>query len=295
VAQVLLPLYLLVGLVRLPRWRPALLGGLLLIGAYTAVTLPWLLRNGAVHGSLTLAGGLGEGLAVRTIRLEQEFDFRAPAGRPDPLRDARRLYRQEAEQGSAFELAERLRDEADLSAAEADRAMRDIALGALAQRPAYYLTGSLDMFGRMFAGRTVRLRQDWQPWRGIEWDERVAHLLPVASPLLDSQFALVERLVTLYDPARWWPLLSALFVVGCLAASRQPAGRLALVPAAVALGLLLASALLVGIEWRYRYPLDPLINVTVAGGLVALVGLVSAALARLGPRRQLRRAAGLER
>jgi hypothetical protein len=291
----LLPLFLLVGLVRLPRWRPALLGSLLLIGAYAAVTLPWLLRNQAVHGSATLAGGLGEGLAVRTIRLEQEFDFRAPVGQPDGLREARRIYRQEASQGSAFELAERLREEADLSPAEADRAMRDIALGAIAQRPAYYLSGSAEMFGRMFAGRTIRLRQDWQPWRGIEWDQRVAHLLPAASPLLDGQFALVERLVTLYDPARWWPLLTALFVLGCLAASRQPAGLLALVPAAVALGLLLASALLVGIEWRYRYPLDPLINLTVAGGVVALAGLVSAARSRLGGRRLTPRAAGLDR
>jgi hypothetical protein len=30
---------------------------------------------------------------------------------------------------------------------------------------------------------------------------------------------------------------------------------------------------LVGIEWRYRYPLDPLIDVTVAGGLASLLRL----------------------
>jgi hypothetical protein len=173
--------------------------------------------------------------------------------------------------------------------------MRDIALGALAQQPGYYLTGSLEMFGRMFAGRPLRLRQDWQPWRGIEWEAQVEHLLPGASPLLGLQLDFVERLVTLYDPARWWPLLAALFVVGCLTASRRPLGWLALVPALVTVGLLLASAFLVGIEWRYRYPLDPLINVTVAGGLAALAGLVGAGRSRFGSRRLRPAPAGLDR
>ena len=286
VAQMLLPLYFLVALARLPRWRPALLAIVLVTAAYALVTLPWLARNAVVQGSATLAGGLGEGLAVRTIRLDQEFRFRPPGDRSDPLREAREVYREEARQGSAFELARRLREEADLSPAAADRAMRDIALEAIRDKPLYYLTGSLEMFGAMFAGRPVRLRQDWQPWRGIEWEERVQHLLPAPTPFQESQRELVEALVTFYDPARWPVATIGLFLAGCLAAARRSTDRLlAVAPGAVAVALLLVSALLVGIEWRYRYPLDPLIDVTMAGGAVAIWQALARGLRRLGPGR----------
>src|SRR5205823_11127033 len=98
---------------------------------------------------------------------------RAPNPAADHLALARRIYQQEATQGSAFELARRLQDEAGLTPAEADRTMREIALGAIVQKPWYYLFGSWDMFVKMFTGRPVRLRQDWQPWRGIQRDDRV--------------------------------------------------------------------------------------------------------------------------
>ena len=283
VAQLLLPLIALLTLAAWPRWRPAGLAALVLVACYAATVLPWMARNAAVQQSFTLAGGLGEGLAVRTIRLDQEFDFRAPPGGPDGLRKEREIYRQEARQGSAFELAKRLREEAGLSPAAADRAMRDIALGAIVQKPVYYLTGSFDMFLKMFAGRPVRLRQDWQPWRGIEWEERVEHLMPSASAEQERQFEIAQAMVMLYDPARWSPLVAVLFVVGCLAATRRPDFLLALLPAVAAVGLLLVSAYLVGVEWRYRYPLDPLIHVTLAGGVTALVRAVATRLALSRP------------
>jgi hypothetical protein len=52
--------------------------------------------------------------------------------------------------------------------------------------------------------------------------------------------------------------------------------------------LLLAGAALIGIEWRYRYPLDPLIDVLAAGGLVTLVALAVSGVGRA----RLRRAGG---
>ena len=90
----------------LPRWRPALLGVVTLTALFGIVVLPWMARNQAVQGTFAIAGGSGEGLAVRTIRYEQKFDFRAPpGGDPDQtLARARRIYRDEAEDGSAFEL-----------------------------------------------------------------------------------------------------------------------------------------------------------------------------------------------
>ena len=82
-------------------------------GLFGVTVLPWMIRNQAVQGTFAIAGGSGEGLAVRTIRYEQQFDFREPpGGDPDRLPSrARRIYRDEAEDGSAFELARRLRDE----------------------------------------------------------------------------------------------------------------------------------------------------------------------------------------
>ena len=278
VAQLLLPVLALLALATWPRWRPSLVALGLLAACYLLVVLPWMARNSAVQHSFTLAGGLGEGLAVRTIRLDQDFDFRAPPG-PDSLRREREIYREEARQGSVYALAARLRNELGLSPLEADRAMRDIALGAIRQKPLYYVGGSIDMFLKMFAGRPVRLRQDWQPWRGIAWEDRVQHLLPSPPPGQDSQLEVAQAAVSLYDPARWWPLLAALFVVGCGAAARRPDRVAALLPATAAIGPLLISAFLVGIEWRYRYPLDPLIDVTVAGGALALIHAAGGRLA----------------
>ena len=116
-------------------------------------------------GTFTIAGGLGEGIAVRTIRYGQRFDFRAA----DPsesglIRSARRIYRDEAADGSAFELAARLRDELNISPVIADGLMRQIAVEAI-QRPVYYLIGTAEMFWEVLSGQPARLRQDWVPWK----------------------------------------------------------------------------------------------------------------------------------
>ena len=62
-------------------------------------------------------------------------------------------------------------------------------------------------------------------------------------------------------------------MVGALSGLR-PGRRAALLVGLLVFGVLLAGAALIGIEWRYRFPLDPLINVLAAGGLVTLLGLV---------------------
>ena len=62
--------------------------------------------------------------------------------------------------------------------------------------------------------------------------------------------------------------------VGALAGLR-PARRAPLLVGLLVFTLLLAGAALIGTEWRYRFPLDPLINVLAAGGLVTPGGRVS--------------------
>jgi len=238
--------------------------------------VPWMVRNRVVHGTFTVAGGLGEGLAVRTIRYDQRFDFRAPAegDQSDMLRTARRIYRDEAADESAFELAARLRGELSLGHAEADSLMRQIALGAISRQPGYYVAGTLEMFGRMLVGRPVRLRQDWTPWRGMAWDSRIAHLLPRASGLQDAEFVRAEALASLYEPSRLWPLVLGLAALGLVLGSAHHGRSTPLLLAVVVLVALLSAAALVGLEWRYRYPLDPLINVLVGTGLAGLVPIL---------------------
>jgi hypothetical protein len=179
----------------------------------------------------------------------------------------------EAEDGSAFELRQRLIDELAVSEVEAERLMRTIALQAIVRQPGYYLLGTAEMFVTTFVGRPVRLRQDWLPWRNIAWEERVQHLLPEPTAVEERSFGAAERLATLYDPARVAPLLALLAVAGALAGLR-PGRRAALLLGVLVIVVLLAGAALIGIEWRYRFPLDPLINVLAAGGLVTLLGLV---------------------
>ena len=265
----------------LPRRRPTLVAGAVLVGCFVLTILPWMARNLAVQGTFAVAGGLGEGLAVRTIRYDQQFDFRDPPGSEADrlLGRARRIYRDEAADGSAFALARRLRDELGVTELQADTLMRRIALDAIWARPAYYLQGTAEMFVRTLIGRPVRLRQDWTPWRNIVWEPRVAHLLPAPTPAEERQFTTAEWLASLYDPARPpYPIvLPVLLAIGALS-GLTPRHRPALLLATLVLGLLLAGAALIGIEWRYRYPLDPLINVIAAGGLVQLAaGILSAA------------------
>src|SRR3954469_23903264 len=180
-----------------------------MLALFGLTVLPRVLRNQAVQGTFAIAGGSGEGLAVRTIRYDQKFDFREPSG-GDPDRTvarARRIFRDEAQDGSAFELARRLHDELNVSEVEADRLMRTFALQAIERQPGYFLLGTADMLVQTFAGRPVRLRQDWLPWRNIAWEERVRHLLPAPTAVEERSFAAAERLVSVYDPAR-----AALFI-----------------------------------------------------------------------------------
>ncbi|HEX3245790.1 MAG TPA: glycosyltransferase family 39 protein [Chloroflexota bacterium] len=272
VAQLLLPLFALWLLYC--YWSHKRAAARLVVSmwvAYAVLVTPWMLRNLFVQGSFTVAGGMGEGLAVRTIRYEQRFDFRAnDPGESDLLRSARRIYRDEAGDGSAFELAARLRDELHVTPLVADGLMRDIAAGAIRQRPIYYFSGTLEMFWSMLSGKPARLRQDWVPWRGIVWDDRVRHLLPAASPLQDAEFPIAEQVVSLYDPARWWPAVLGAALIGIVLPPTGTDRRCAALLAIVILGELFTSAALVGIEWRYRYPLDPLINVLIGIGAAGI-------------------------
>lgn len=291
VAQALLPLFLAACLLLLPRWRPALrTAGLALLG-YLLVAAPWTLRNLATHDAATAAGGLGRSLIARTVKYDSLFDWKwlseTHEQRDDLPAQARMLlYRKRGNipaSRSVRPYQDALIRELGLSQAQAEAQMREIAVEAIQRRPLDYLRGSLLFSGQLFLGREEsfvahwkqRATKDWDE----QWDDRLDPLVTSATPgMLEAQPA-AAGLVDLYQPSRFAWLLGILALIGCITAGVAPARRPALLLAAVVLPLLALGAFLDGPVARYRYPLDPLIAVLAAGGLV---GIVAAARTRSG-------------
>jgi 4-amino-4-deoxy-L-arabinose transferase-like glycosyltransferase len=276
-AQAILPLVLAVAVLQPRPWRARLLAsGLVLVG-FLVVAAPWMLRNRHVHGTLAISSGMGDALFERVRRHDPSFDFR-DHGQPEGDRQQRQV------RGRIFELARRhktpievravLQPEFKLTDAQADAALRDAALQVIRQEPERYFLGTLGMFVRLGVVFEKPLRQFWetrtQPRFGREWPESIRFVMePVLPPPSDSQRATLAVLTSVQDQ-KVGVLIAALFLLGCVACIA--AGRsqgLVLLPLVVITQLLLHVAL-DGPLARYRYPLQPLITLVAAGGLVWL-------------------------
>ena len=237
-------------------------------------------------------GGLGQALVGRTARHDRGaftyFDPALHAAEADPVRlRARQVLQQAADNGSSGKaIHTRLRRELGLTAAEADRLMRELAVEAILRRPDYYLQGTLQRFARLGLGSVERpaayrntsdvARQRWE-------DEETRHLVVAATPAEDRAAPVAGALATLWQPAGAAGVAVALLaVVGLVAAFVRPSWRPALAPGLAALALLAASAALVGNVARYRFPVDPLLAVLAAGAVAWIVSLLRVRLA--GPR-----------
>jgi hypothetical protein len=290
VGQALLPLFLVACMLLLPRWRPALrTAGLALVG-YLLLAAPWTLRNLATHDAATAAGGLGRSLIARTVKYDSLFDWKwlseTHAEQDDlPARARMLLYRKRGNipaSRSVRPYQDALIRELGLSQAQAEAQMREIAVEAIQRRPLDYLHGSLLFTGQLFLGREESFAAHWKQRTTKDWDEqwddRLDPLVTSATlGMLEAQPA--AGLVDLYQPSRFAWVLGILALIGCISAALVPAQRPALLLLAVVPLLLALSAFLDGPVARYRYPLDPLIAVLAAGGLV---GVVAAARTRSG-------------
>ena len=165
--------------------------------------------------------------------------------------------------------------ELGLSQAQADNLMRQVALEAIAERPGYYIIGSLRMAGQILLGKeredslvtrwTQRTDKDWVE----QWDARVDHLLTPASPAEQAEMLRAENLVNIYQPVALGPVLPLLALLGLVLAIALHRFRLGVLPGVSAVVLVLASAALDGPVPRYRYPVDPLIALLAAGAVLA--------------------------
>jgi hypothetical protein len=276
--------------------------GLLALGGFSLVLLPWLLRNQLVGGELSGSSALGKTLFGRITRHDDGFRFDLPpAGRPeaDPRRaQARAVARQAAQEDTSRGslVHERLMREFGYGEAQAYNVMRDVALEVLLAQPGYFVLGSLGHTVELFLGQEEPLRLHLarlaNPRLRADWQQRpeLASLLPdpVTPEMRGQMLRSAIEAVRIYEPSEQ-PLasmLGALFLVGGLATLLRPAWRAAFPLPLMATTVLLMSAFLDGPVPRFRYPVDPFIALTAAAGLLALASLV---LSRVPTLRSLRR------
>jgi hypothetical protein len=135
--------------------------------------------------------------------------------------------------------------------------MFDLAVEAIRDRPGYYLQGSARFFLDILVGIPIAVRREGLEWNEVDWERRARAVLQRPVYALDAPRA--QALLSIYDPARYGPLVPALFLAGLVAATLGLAPRGLLLPGCVTLLLVAAPAFMTGPELRYRYPQDPLI------------------------------------
>ena len=269
-------------------WKAATL----LLAGFALLVGPWMLRNLAEHGSLTASGGLGRSLIARTVKYDTGFfDVEPPApaegdlkgqvrqfvrGKRNTIRNSRSVRSTQA--GLIRELG--------LSQAQSDSLLRQVALDAIWERPGYYVLGSLEMAGQIVAGKekedalatrwAERTDKDWIE----QWEARVDHLIQPSGPAEQREIDRAAAIVGVYQPAALGPIVPVLAGVGLALSAFVAPLRPALLPGLAAVLLVLASAFLDGPVPRYRYPVDPLLGLYAAGGVLTIGRLAVAALGR---------------
>jgi hypothetical protein len=180
------------------------------------------------------------------------------------------------EPGQVFQ---RIRDELQLTEAQTDAMLRDIATEAIMRDPMLWVAGTVEMFYELLKGapkeELVHWHQDVHPQPRVanQWG-RFDYLLEPPPSAHVNEAAEAEWLAQIFRPTRFaWPIVG-LGVLGALLTLVVPFYRPAMLPFLVSLVLIAVSAMLVGDVPRYRYPVDPLMYVLAAGGLFGSVQVI---------------------
>ena len=280
-------------------WRPLLVKTAIVFGACALVAVPWAARNWAVHGAFTTAGAAGQNLVTYTAIIHRpDFSFEDPLVTQldtDPKKaTARKIVQRAMEDKLAkpqldvtgLGIHNRIMEDTRMSQAQADGVMREIALRAIASRPGAYLQNTLEDFAEIFRGREEGLRDHWDLWSSRGWRGPFARFVGPATPAQEASFGRLALLDGVYHPARAWPILTPLFILGVVFAIVVPGRRPAVLVAVAAVAVILVGAATVGAIPRYRLPADPLINVVAMGGLITAVTLLRGRLRRAAPLRR---------
>ncbi len=264
--------------------------GLSALAGLALVMLPWMARNWAVHGSFSAEGNAGQTLVGRAMRHDRGFAFDNPDD-PDPTRSRAREIMRQGRGQFVSPVRERIKRELNLTDAEAQRLMRDLAAEAIRREPGHYLVGTLANFARLASGIPERPREHWATRREErnreEWESHpeIRHLLGPPTPIQEAQYAETVALLTMYQPAWLGPILPVLALVGLVGLLARRRRAEATLLGLTVLGILFLSVALVAPLARYRYPAEPLLALLAAGGLSTLVTALRAAIARTARRR----------
>ncbi|MDP8924031.1 MAG: hypothetical protein M3O34_14275 [Chloroflexota bacterium] len=268
--------------------RPAAL----VLAGFALVLIPWTVRTSVTTGRVGGVGALGQTLVGRIIRHDEGFVIPSPDS-PSRYTDQRQievrrlLLTQMARDARPSAINHRIRTVFGLSEAEANAAMQAVALEIFVDQRGRYVEGTLAKFRRLLVGADERLRAHWGSRKDGElrdaWmsEPTIAHLYAPPSVVEEREYPTAEAATRIFQPHAWRFLLIPLVLLGLgrglVRGPRDPTVLLLL----TVLALVFPSAALVGYVPRYRYPVDPLLAVFAAGGVVALIGL-----ARLARRRR---------
>jgi 4-amino-4-deoxy-L-arabinose transferase-like glycosyltransferase len=302
VAYAAVPIVVVALVIRARRPVPVARGlGWLLLGL-GSLFLPWMARNALAHGSFAAEGALGQALIGRTARHDDPDRFyRCPATTTseDRREAAVAIICQAAEEAgdeapSGGLISQRVRERLGLSQAETSSLLRAVALEAIGRNLGYYVSGSLKHAGTILIGKRETVLAPWRErttrnWDN-RWDPRLTPLVRTSPAAEGPEYARADGIVSLFQPWRWRHPLALLLGIGLVGAALLPPWRPALLLPAAAGAIVLSSAALDGDVFRYRYPVDPLMAVTIGGGAEALLVLAGMVLTRLSGRQAGRQA-----
>ena len=275
--------------------RAAVVPSVLVLLGFAIILVPWSVRNSLTTGRVDGAGAMGQSLIGRIVRHDEGFELPKPDS-PSPHADPRKteirslILTQMNRDARPSAINHRIRNVFGLTEPEADAAMREVAIEIFTSQPGRYVEGTLAKFRRLLVGEDERLRVHWatrkdgelrDSWTG---EESIAHLYSQPSVVQEREYANAEAVTRIFQPYLWGWLLMPLVLLGVgWGLVRGPRGPTVLLVLTI-LALVFPSAALVGYVPRYRYPVDPLLFVLAAGGLVAVVMLVRRGWTRYGRR-----------
>lgn len=279
-------------------WKSAIWKTGLAFAVCAVVTVPWMLRNQAVHGAFTTAGAAGQNLVTFVAIIHRgEFSFDEPlvtAVDVDPkMAFARQQIKREMQDKierpnkdvTGLGISNHIREETKMTEREADRAMQDIAMRAILSRPLVYARHVVENVFLIFMADTSTvdetLERHWDMWEEVSWNRQpLRRFVELPTPAQQAAYPYLAVLDTIYQPARAAGLSLALFTIGIGLALFKPQWRPVLAVALAALGLVAIHAATVGVVPRYRVSVEPLIDVTAMGALVVLASWGFGALRR---------------
>jgi len=270
-------------------WRSALWKTGVMFAVCAVVTVPWMVRNQAVHGAFTTAGAAGQNLVTFVAIIHRpDFSFDEPlvtAVDSDPnMAFARQQIKREMQDKierpnkdvTGLGIFNHIREETKMSERATDRAMQEIAMRAILARPLVYVSHVAQNTFAIFMADTAKadesLENHWTLWDDVGWQRQpLRRFVQPATPAQDAAFPSLLVLDGIYRPARTAGLLLGLFVVGLVLSLLVARWRPVLALALAALGLIGIHAATVGAVPRYRVSVEPLIDVVAMGALVVLV------------------------